>query len=78
MHFPHSQVVTLIESLVYSLAYLEKNNMKHHDFYPTNVFYQNGLFKIANPLSIEASAYSLTQARKIFSIYRPTLLFSVP
>lgn len=61
MHFPQSQVVALIESLVYALAYLEKNSIRHHDFYPTNVYYHSGIFKLTNPVSHETSAYTITQ-----------------
>lgn len=60
MHFPEYQVISLLESLVYSLAYLVKKEINYHDFYPTNVFYNNGIFKIANPLAVKLSGYSLT------------------
>lgn len=50
----------MTESLVYALAYLEKHNIKHHDFYPSNVFYHQGIFKVSNPLTVECSAYTLT------------------
>ena len=49
MFFPQNQVVVLLESLVYALAYMEKNSLRHHDFYPTNVYYNSGCFKITNP-----------------------------
>ena len=65
MHFPKSQVVILIESLMYSLAYIKKCSYIHHDFYPTNVYYSNGIFKIVNPVLIDTSAYSLTQSSKV-------------
>ena len=68
MHFPQIQVVALIESLVYALAYLEKNSIRHHDFYPINLYYCDGIFKIANPLSIEFSAYALTEQRRTIVI----------
>ena len=67
MHFPQTQVVTLIESLVYALAYMQKNNYKHHDFYPTNIYFQQGVFKITNPATTEQSAYFKTSQ----SIYIP-------
>lgn len=63
MHFPQTQVVALIESLVYALAYLQKNSLRHHDFYPSNIHYQQGLFKVTNPLTVTGSAYELTQGR---------------
>lgn len=63
MYFPQGQVVQLLESLVYALAYMEKNSLRHHDFYPTNVYYTAGAFKISNPTLVEASAYLLTQER---------------
>jgi hypothetical protein len=40
MHFPEPQLVSLLEGLVYSLAYLSKKSIPHHDFYPTNIFYK--------------------------------------
>ncbi len=61
MFFPQPQVVLLIESLVYALAYLEKYGFKHHDFYPTNIFFCEGVFKITNPMVINESGYALTQ-----------------
>lgn len=68
MYFPQAQVVTLIESLVYSLRYLQKFDHKHHDYYPTNVHYCSGIFKITNPLTFSASAYVLTQESNFFII----------
>jgi len=50
-----------LESLVYSLAYLTKKDVNYHDFYPTNIFYSNGVFKILNPLVVKLSGYALTQ-----------------
>lgn len=64
MHFPQAQVVGLVESLVYSLRYLQKFEYKHHDYYPTNIQYCAGVFKITNPLLTNASAYVLTQQSK--------------
>ncbi len=78
MHFPHSQIITLIECLVYSLAYVDKNKIKHHDFYPTNIFYQNGIFKIANPLIVENSGYELTHKSKNISILGKRFSFLSP
>jgi hypothetical protein len=49
--------------LVYALAYLEKAGIRHHDFYPTNVYYSSGIFKISNPALQETTAYGLTQQR---------------
>jgi len=54
-----------LESLVYSLAYLTKKDINYHDFYPTNIFYNNGVFKILNPLVVKFSGYALTQQSKI-------------
>lgn len=50
---------------------MTKKNMNYHDFYPTNIFYNNGNFKIANPLTIKFSGYSLTQQRKRFTFLSP-------
>ena len=49
MHFPENQMISLLEALVYSLAYMTKKGYYHHDFYPTNIFYENGRFIIKNP-----------------------------
>jgi hypothetical protein len=70
MHFPQGQAVVLVESLVYSLRYLQREGLPHHDFYPTNVHYHAGIFKIANPLALDTSAYALTQQRTSLSIHR--------
>lgn len=59
-HFPYSQILGLTESLVYGLAYMTKKNCNHHDFYPTNIYYVDGKFKIINPLEIQASGFYLT------------------
>lgn len=61
MHFPEYQIRSLLECLVYSLAYMSKKSINYHDFYPTNIFYNNGSFKILNPLTAKKSGYSLTQ-----------------
>ena len=61
MHFPEPQMVSLLESLVYGLAYLSKKNIPHHDFYPTNIFYKDGKFKLLNPAVLSYSSYSITQ-----------------
>ena len=61
MHFPQAQAVILVESLVYSLRYMQREGVAHHDYYPTNVHYHNGMFKVANPMIASVSAYSLTQ-----------------
>lgn len=63
MHFPEDQVVGLMESLVYSLAYLCKKSVANRDFYPTNIFYSEGTFKVRNPLALTCSAYAITQQR---------------
>jgi hypothetical protein len=65
MHFPQQQVVLLVESLVYSLRYLQRVGLPHHDFYPTNAHYAAGIFKMTNPLTLESSAYALTQQSKM-------------
>ena len=59
-HFPYSQILGLIESLVYALAYMAKKKCNHHDFYPTNIYYCEGRFKLINPLEIQASGFYLT------------------
>jgi serine/threonine protein kinase len=61
MHFPKSQAVILIESLVYALRYMHRCEYKHHDIYPTNISYVKGIFKLTNPLLVNASSYALTQ-----------------
>jgi hypothetical protein len=61
MHFPEYQIHGLLESMVYSLAYMVKKDVNHHDFYPTNIFYNNGAFKVINPALLKSSGYSLTQ-----------------
>ena len=48
MHFPEYQILSLLECLVYSLAYMSKKSINYHNFYPTNIFYNNGSFKILN------------------------------
>lgn len=63
MHFPEYQIISLLECLVYSLAYMSKKNINYHDFYPTNIFYSNGNFKMLNPLLAKMSGYSMTQQR---------------
>jgi serine/threonine protein kinase len=65
MHFPEHQIRGLLESLIYGLAYMAKKDINHHDFYPTNIYYNNGCFKILNPLMVKYSGYSITQQRKI-------------
>ena len=64
MHFPEPEVISLLESLVYGLAYFSKKKLPHHDFYRTNVFYKEGKFKILNPLALVSSSYELTQKSK--------------
>lgn len=54
--------------MVYSLAYMTKKDINHHDYYPTNIFYTNGIFKILNPLILKNSAYSLTQQSILYFI----------
>jgi hypothetical protein len=61
MHFPEYQIRGLLESMVYGLAYMTRKDLNHHDFYPTNVFYKNGTFKLLNPLALNCSGYSITQ-----------------
>lgn len=64
MHFPQAQVVGLVESLVYSLRYLQKFEYRHHDYYPPNIHYCGGAFKVSSPLLTNSSAYVLTQQSK--------------
>lgn len=64
MHFPENQVVGLLESLVYSLAYLCRKGIGHHDYYPTNIYYMGGVFKLLNPALVACSGYSITQQSK--------------
>lgn len=71
MHFPEYQIISLLESLVYSLAYMTKKGISHHDYYPTNIFYSNGVFKLLNSLMLKYSAYEMTQKRIRFSFLSP-------
>lgn len=57
--FPEEEVLTLIESMSYALAYLESKGWAHHDVYPTNIFYADGIFKLAHPRFVRPS-YRLT------------------
>lgn len=66
MHFPEEQVVALLEALTYSLAYLCKKSIPHHDFYPTNILYHEGIFRVRNPLGIVCSAYTITQKSMLY------------
>jgi|688.fasta_scaffold1233334_1 hypothetical protein len=75
MHFPKSQAVILIESLVYALRYMHKYEYKHHDIYPTNVSYVRGIFKLTNPLLVNASSYALTQQSILQLIQERDLAF---
>lgn len=63
MHFPEDQVVTLLECLAYSLAYLSSKAVPHHDFYPTNILYNQGQFRVRNPAALDYSSYSITLQR---------------
>ena len=65
MHFPEPQMMALLESLVYGLAYLHNKDIRHHDFYPTNIFYKDSRFKLLNPVATPCSGYSITQQSKI-------------
>ena len=75
MHFPETQMIGLLEALVYSLAYLSKKNIPHHDFYPTNIFYKDGKFKLLNPLTLACSGYSITQQSTFLSIQEKDSVF---
>ncbi len=50
---------------------MTKKGINHHDYYPTNIFYSNGVFKLLNPLMLEHSAYAMTQKRIRFSFLSP-------
>lgn len=78
MHFPQAQAVVLVESLIYSLRYLQRHAISHHDYYPTNVHYAGGAFKIASPITLEASAYSLTQQSNLLLILGKRFSFLAP
>lgn len=67
-HFPYSQVLGLTESLVYGLSYMTKKNCNHHDFYPANIYYSEGKFKVINPFEIQASGFCLTSQSSFFLI----------
>lgn len=46
---------------------------KHHDYYPTNIFYSRGQFKINNPIMVQVSGYTRTQQRNRFYNYRESI-----
>ena len=66
MHFPEPQMIALLESLVYGLAYLSYKDITHHDFYPTNIFYKDSRFRIVNPMITPCSGYSITHQSKVY------------
>lgn len=74
MYFPEENVISLLESIVYAMAALEVKQIRHHDIYPTNIFFHNGIFKLSNPSMTPQSSYSLTLQRKRFSFLSPELI----
>ena len=64
----------LFESLIYAMSALEAKHIRHHDIYPTNVYFVNGVFKLSNPIVTPQSSYSLTLQGKRFSFLSPELI----
>ena len=77
MHFPENQMISLLEALVYSLSYMTKKGYYHHDYYPTNIFYDNGSFLITNPKTLQCSSYGITQQRIYFNYCRKKVQFFI-
>ncbi len=54
---------------------MNKNKLNYHDYYPTNVFMQNGHFKVANPLVVSFSGYQLTYLSIFYVMQEKDLVF---
>ena len=61
---------------MYAIAYLENKGWEHHDIYPTNIYYVDGIFKLAHPRFVQTS-YQLTIDRKRFSFLSPELIIAL-
>jgi hypothetical protein len=48
------------------MAFLEKKGFRHHDIYPTNIYYVDGAFKLTHPKFVESS-YEMTRQRNLLS-----------
>ena len=55
--FMLDDVERLIESVVFTLAFLQENNITYKDVSPDNIFYENGVFKLLPNELIEHSTY---------------------
>lgn len=55
--FPVEDIERLIESVVYTLAYLQSRKITYKDVSSNNIFYDNGSFKLLPNELVEASTY---------------------